>query len=104
MRKLTEIYLRIERRGNLFSAFASTDGTNWVSCGDTYVGIGDPLLVGLHALCPGNIPPTLTRFDYFRLQKRQSEAATYKPVLLVRPEEQEEALDKERAVALRQIV
>jgi hypothetical protein len=104
LRRLTQLYLRLERRGNLFSAFASTDGTNWVMCGQTFVGIGDPLLVGLHALCPGNIPPTLTRFDYFRLQKRQSEAATYKPVSLVRPEDEEEQLEEERAVALRQIV
>jgi len=104
LRRLTEIYLRVERRGNLFSAFASTDGINWVMCGQTFVGIGDPLLVGLHALCPGNIPPTLTRFDYFRLQKRASEAATYKPVSLVRPEDEEEQLEEERAVALRQII
>jgi regulation of enolase protein 1 (concanavalin A-like superfamily) len=104
LRQLTEIYLRIERRGNQFSAFASTNGSNWVSCGQTYVGIGDPLLVGLHTLCPGNIPPTLTRFDYFRLQKRQSEAATYKPVILLRPEDEVTALDKERAAALKQIV
>ena len=39
--------------------------------------MGDPVRVGLHALCPGNIPPTLTRFDYFRIFKRQSEAAQY---------------------------
>jgi len=103
-RNIQQLFLRIERRGNLFAGFASTDGSNWGTCGQTYAGIGDPLLVGLHALCPGNIPPTLTRFDYFRLQKRQSEAATYKPVTLVRPEDEEVALDKERAMALRQIV
>jgi len=104
MQRLTQIYLRIERRGNLFSAFASTDGLNWAMCGQTFVGIGDPLLVGLHALCPGNIPPTLTRFDYFRLQKRPSEAATYKPIPLISPEDEEEQLEKERSEALKRII
>ena len=39
--------------------------------------MGDPVNVGLHALCPGNIPPTLTRFDYFRLLKRKGEMGRY---------------------------
>ena len=43
--------------------------------------MGDPVYVGMHALCPGNIPPTLTQFDYFRLFKRPSEAAQYTPVI-----------------------
>ena len=103
-RQIREIYLRIERRGNLFAAFASTDGIKWIGCSQTYVGIGDPLLVGLHALCPGNIPPTLTRFDYFRLLKRKSEAATYKPIPFTTPEMEEEALDRERAEVYRQII
>jgi len=72
------VYLRIERRGNLFSGYASSDGITWQSCGQTSVGMGEPVMVGMHALAPGNIPPTLTRFDYFRLFKRPSEAALYK--------------------------
>ena len=70
-----ELYLRLERRGNLFSGFASADGIRWQSCGQTNVGMGDPVRVGLHALCPGNIPPTLTRFEYFRIFKRKRDAA-----------------------------
>jgi hypothetical protein len=66
--------------------------------------MGDPLLVGLHALCPGNIPPTLTRFVFFRLKKRPSEAATYKPIPLRRPEDEEEQLEEERAEALKRII
>ena len=42
--------------------------------------MGEAVDVGLHALCPGNIPPTLTRFDYFRVFKRRSEVAEYRPV------------------------
>ena len=43
--------------------------------------MGEATDVGLHALCPGNIPPTLTRFDYFRVFKRRSEVAEYRPVI-----------------------
>jgi len=43
--------------------------------------MGDPIQVGVHALCPGNIPSTLTRFDYFRLLKRRKEAAEFIPVI-----------------------
>ena len=68
--RFTELYLRLERRGNQFSGYASPDGVNWLSCGHTNIGMGDPIEVGLHALCPGNIPPTLTRFEYFRIFKR----------------------------------
>ena len=77
MQKVRELFLRLERRGNTISGFASEDAIHWKSCGQTNVGMGDPVRVGLHALCPGNIPPTLTRFDYFRIFKRQSEAAQY---------------------------
>ena len=72
-----QLYLRLERRGNLFSGFASADGLHWQSCGQTVVGTGDPVKVGMHALCPGNIPATLTRFEYFRVTKRKSEVAQY---------------------------
>jgi regulation of enolase protein 1 (concanavalin A-like superfamily) len=104
-RNLRQLFLRVERRGNQFSGFASMDGQNWSAAGVTYVGTGDPLLVGLHALCPGNIPPTLTRFDYFRFMKRKAEAATYKPVIQERlPEEQEEAMEREQAETFRQLI
>ena len=71
------LFLRLERTGNLLSGFASSDGASWQSCGKTHVSMGDPVQVGLHALCPGNIPPTLTRFEYFRVSKRKSEVAQY---------------------------
>ena len=81
LQNVRELFLRLERRGNLFSSFASEDAIRWKSCGQTHVGMGDPVYVGMHALCPGNIPPTLTQFDYFRLFKRPSEAAQYTPVI-----------------------
>lgn len=81
LRNVRELFLRLERRGNQFSSFASSDGIQWKSCGQTNVGMGEATDVGLHALCPGNIPPTLTRFDYFRVFKRRSEVAEYRPVI-----------------------
>ncbi|MYB94015.1 DUF1349 domain-containing protein [Candidatus Poribacteria bacterium] len=81
LRNVRELFLRLERRGNQFSSFASHDGIQWKSCGQTNIGMGEATDVGLHALCPGNIPPTLTRFDYFRVFKRKSEVAEYRPVI-----------------------
>ena len=98
------LFLRLERRGNQFSGFASSDGMSWAMCGTTYVGVGDPVMVGLHALCPGNLPPTLTRFEYFRLQKRPSEAATYQPVILAEPELEEDLQEAETFETMRQLV
>lgn len=93
MRNVRELFLRLERRGNQFSAFASEDGIHWRGVGITRVAMGPRVQVGLHALCPGNIPPTLTRFDYFRLFKRRSEAAQYRPIVA---EQLDERSDEER--------
>lgn len=67
------LYLRLERRGSQFTGFASQDGHTWTNCGTTNVGMGDPVQVGLHALCPGSIPATTTRFDYFRVYARHGD-------------------------------
>lgn len=60
-------YLRIERNRHEFQAYSSPDGQTWSTCGNASVVMNDPVLVGIHALCPGNIPPTITRFDYFKI-------------------------------------
>jgi hypothetical protein len=73
-----QLYLRMERRGNAFSGYASEDGIHWLYCGQTVSVIRDPVAVGLHALTPGNIPPTVTRFDYFRIFRRRRDAAVYR--------------------------
>lgn len=62
-------FLRLERTGHEFQAYCSTDGQNWQSCGNATVLMQDPIMVGMHALCPGNIPPTVTRFDYFKIMR-----------------------------------
>lgn len=104
-----ELYLRLERRGNQFLGYASPDGTRWLSCGQTNVGMGDPVHVGLHTLCPGNIPPTLTRFEYFRLFKRRGEAIKYglrtAPDARQMTDHERERLDqRQRARAMRDLV
>ena len=60
-------YLRLERTGHEFRGFCSTDGQDWQSCGTDSVVMQDPIMVGVHALCPGNTPSTVTRFDYFKI-------------------------------------
>ena len=98
MRRVRELFLRLERRGNQFSAFASPDGIKWRGCGVTRVGMGPQVHVGLHSLCPGNIPPTLTRFDYFRIFKRRSEASEYRPIIAEKVGQQTDE-EREREVA-----
>ncbi len=108
MRRVRELFLRIERRGNQFSGFASPDGITWRGCGIARVGMGPQVQVGLHALCPGNIPPTLTRFDYFRIFKRRSEAAEYRPAIAEKvdqltDEERERQVADQRRRAMRDV-
>lgn len=108
MRRVRELFLRLERRGNQFSAFASQDGIHWRGVGVTRVAMGPRVQVGLHSLCPGNIPPTLTRFDYFRLFKRRNEVSQYRPIVAEQldersDEERERELADERRRAMRDV-
>jgi len=99
-----QLYLRLERKGNSFTGYASADGISWQTCGTTFVGMGDPVHVGLHALCPGNIPATTTRFDYFRIQRRRSEAALHRRAAQPSPEQQRQMSETQRRAQLRQLV
>ncbi len=62
-------FLRLERTRHEFQAYCSTDGQNWQTCGTSTVVMRDPVMVGMHALCPGSTPPTITRFDYFKIMR-----------------------------------
>jgi predicted ATPase/class 3 adenylate cyclase/regulation of enolase protein 1 (concanavalin A-like superfamily) len=71
------VYLRIERMGNIFSAYCSSDGENWLTCGEVNFPAEDPIQVGIHAI--GNIGAregnmldmvTAIRFGYFRLIRK----------------------------------
>jgi hypothetical protein len=68
-----ELHLRIERLGNLFSAFASGNGVDWVSCGSIFVGMPDAVHVGIFGGCPDDVPTTTTRFDHFKVKKRPAD-------------------------------
>ena len=68
-------FLRLDRIGHEFSAYCSTDGVQWQTCGTDFIVMHDPIEVGVHALSPGPIPPTTTRFDYFRILRRPALAA-----------------------------
>jgi hypothetical protein len=64
-----ETWLRLERKGDRFTGYASSDGKNWYRCGYTDIPMEDPIKVGIHALCP-NSPATSTRFEYFKIYRK----------------------------------
>jgi regulation of enolase protein 1 (concanavalin A-like superfamily) len=69
------VYLRLERRGDKFSAYCSSDGENWLICGEVSFPAEEPIQVGIHAtgglVLRGNVADTAARFDYFRGEKRR---------------------------------
>ena len=69
------IYMRIERIGDILSTYCSSDGVNWLTCGEVSFPAGDPIQVGIHAIgyndwWRGSKADTATRFDYFRVLRR----------------------------------
>ena len=75
-------YLRLDRVGHEFSAYCSLDGVQWQTCGVDFIVMQDPIQIGVHALCPGPIPPTTTRFDYFRILRRPKLIKEWKSSLI----------------------
>jgi regulation of enolase protein 1 (concanavalin A-like superfamily)/tetratricopeptide (TPR) repeat protein len=59
-------WLRLERKGDHFTGYVSSDGENWYLCGWTDIPMKDAVKVGIHALCPTS-PVTSTRFEYFKI-------------------------------------
>lgn len=68
--RVPALYLKIEREGNVFTGLASRDGTNWQTCSIVTVAMTDPVMVGMYAMSPGDLPPTVTRFEYFRVYRK----------------------------------
>jgi tetratricopeptide (TPR) repeat protein len=74
------LYLRLERIGDKFSACCSSDGMNWYVCGEVGLPVEDPIHIGIHAIGAIGLysytrlkgMDTATRFDYFRLLRRES--------------------------------
>ena len=44
-----KVYLRLERSGDIFSAYVSADGVNWLTCGKLTMSLNDPIQVGIYA-------------------------------------------------------
>jgi hypothetical protein len=73
-----EIHLRLERSGEEFSAYCSTDGKNWLTCGTMTLPMEDPIQVGIHAIgmidrtiyCGTYKEGTATLFRDFRIWTR----------------------------------
>jgi len=61
-------WLRLERKGNRFTGYVSSDGDNWYSCGWVDMNVEDPMNVGIHALCPIS-PATSTKFEYVKIYR-----------------------------------
>jgi regulation of enolase protein 1 (concanavalin A-like superfamily) len=64
---LNPTYLRLERIGNLFRAFYSSDGNVWTALMDLYLTINDPVDVGIYVTNVYNKNPFYADFDYVRL-------------------------------------
>lgn len=66
---------RLERSGDVFSAYVSTDGTNWLTCGKLTMKVDDPIQVGIYAhgmidrtvYCGEYREGSATRFSNFRI-------------------------------------
>ena len=70
------LHLRLERKGDVFSAYCSDDGENWLTCGCMDFPAEDPIKVGICAIgfswLPGGDTDTATLFDSFRVLRRPS--------------------------------
>jgi predicted ATPase/class 3 adenylate cyclase/regulation of enolase protein 1 (concanavalin A-like superfamily) len=68
------IYMRIECIGDILSSYCSSDGENWLTCGEVNFPVDDSIQIGIHAIgsTGSESTATATRFDYFRVQRRTS--------------------------------
>jgi class 3 adenylate cyclase/tetratricopeptide (TPR) repeat protein len=66
-----KVYLRLERSGDIFSAYVSTDGINWLTCGRLTMSLDDPIQVGIYA--HGMIDRTVYCGEY-----REGSATTFR--------------------------
>ena len=62
-----QLYLRLERRGELVLSLCSNDGKKWHSCGETLFPVAHPLWVGLYVACPAGLPDSVVQFQEFKL-------------------------------------
>ena len=94
------VHLRLERIGNEFRASASENGVDWIGCGAAFIPMPEAVSVGLHGLCPGNMAPTVTRFDHFKIFARPEDLDIEKPRI---PNWRDSRRDRRRRTALRRL-
>jgi hypothetical protein len=62
-------WLKINRTGDVFTGYASTDGKQWSAIGNTRLSMPHDLLAGLIATARDNKLPNAARFDYVDVTK-----------------------------------
>ena len=72
-----QIYLRLERKGDVLVGLASEDGSLWQQCGETVMGMSDPVEFGLTASAPGETPDTRIQFAYFKSDRRKRDVREF---------------------------
>ena len=76
-------YLRLERTGDVFSAYCSSDGEKWLTCGQMTFPAEDPIRIGIYVMgriySMGGVyrvidpdVDTAARFGSFRVLRRLS--------------------------------
>ncbi|MDE0020243.1 MAG: beta/gamma crystallin-related protein [Candidatus Poribacteria bacterium] len=81
MRDAKQAYLRLERKGDAITALTSVDGKLWEQCGETVMGMTEPVRVGMTASAPGETPDTTTRFAYFKMERRKRYVRNYNRIM-----------------------
>ncbi|MBM3210970.1 DUF1349 domain-containing protein [Candidatus Poribacteria bacterium] len=64
------IYMRIEKIGDILSAYCSKDGESWLTCGEVSFPVEGPVQAGIHAI--SYWIATTSRFDYFWVLREKS--------------------------------
>jgi len=64
---LTTVYLRLTRRGDLFTEQYSADGANWITLSDFDLSLSDPIDIGVFVINEWQDNPISADFDYVRI-------------------------------------
>ena len=77
MQDAKQTYLRLERKGDVITAHASPDGQLWEQCGETVMGMSDPVEYGMIASAPDETPDTTIQFAYFKSDRRKRDVREF---------------------------
>jgi hypothetical protein len=68
-----KLHLRLERRENSISALCSSNGDEWLSCGEASFHADDQIWAGLYVTCPGHLPSSALHFKGVKIFQREAE-------------------------------